>query len=243
MASTSEVGHAKNVANFLTLITYSEGFGTQYNPSTAALKIAALKAQQLQAKASINNIIPLNTEFKRKTNERAEAFAGLETLATSIVNALSASNASENTVNDAKEFQHKIHGTRVDNTPPQAEDDDTPPDSISVSQRSYDQLIEHFTGLIAVADAEPLYNPNELHLKITTLETKLADMTAKNNAIALAHFNVTTARNNRKAKLYHPETGLVATAKLVKDYVESVFTYNSPEFTLVNSVHFRTFKK
>lgn len=33
MASTSETGHAKNVANFSTLISFCTAYGTKYNPS------------------------------------------------------------------------------------------------------------------------------------------------------------------------------------------------------------------
>lgn len=42
MPSTTETGHAKNVATFEDLITFCTGYGTPYNPSKAALKIAAL---------------------------------------------------------------------------------------------------------------------------------------------------------------------------------------------------------
>jgi len=37
MASTSETGHAKNVANFEDLISFCTGYGTAYNPSKAAI--------------------------------------------------------------------------------------------------------------------------------------------------------------------------------------------------------------
>lgn len=33
MASTSEVGHAKNVANFQDLIAFVDGYGATYNPT------------------------------------------------------------------------------------------------------------------------------------------------------------------------------------------------------------------
>jgi hypothetical protein len=39
MASTSETGHAKNVANFQDLIAFVKGYGTTYNPSKSALKL------------------------------------------------------------------------------------------------------------------------------------------------------------------------------------------------------------
>lgn len=42
MPSTAETGHAKNVANFETLISFCIGYGAAYNPSRDSLKIANL---------------------------------------------------------------------------------------------------------------------------------------------------------------------------------------------------------
>ena len=42
MASQSEVGHAKNVANFQDLIAYCTAYGTTYNPSKSALQLGSL---------------------------------------------------------------------------------------------------------------------------------------------------------------------------------------------------------
>lgn len=39
MASTSETGHAKNVANFQDLIAFVTGYGATYNPIKNALKL------------------------------------------------------------------------------------------------------------------------------------------------------------------------------------------------------------
>ena len=41
MASNSETGHAKNVANFEDLISFCTGYGATYNPSKAAIQLAA----------------------------------------------------------------------------------------------------------------------------------------------------------------------------------------------------------
>ncbi len=42
MASTTETGHAKNVATFEDLISFCTGYGATHNPSKAALKRPAL---------------------------------------------------------------------------------------------------------------------------------------------------------------------------------------------------------
>jgi hypothetical protein len=42
MASTSETGHAKNVANFQDLISFVTSYGATYNPSKNGLKLPQL---------------------------------------------------------------------------------------------------------------------------------------------------------------------------------------------------------
>jgi len=41
MTSTTETGHAKNVANFESLISICTGYGTAYNASKENLKLSA----------------------------------------------------------------------------------------------------------------------------------------------------------------------------------------------------------
>jgi hypothetical protein len=52
MATTSETGHAKNVANFDELISFVTAYGTTYNPSKASIKLTALQALSANAKAA-----------------------------------------------------------------------------------------------------------------------------------------------------------------------------------------------
>ena len=63
MASTTETGHAKNVATFEDLISFCTGYGATYNPSKAALKLPALTTQNTEA------IIHYRVKFKFRTPE------------------------------------------------------------------------------------------------------------------------------------------------------------------------------
>ena len=61
MASTSETGHAKNVANFQDLIEFVTGYGATYNPSKNSLKLPqliALKASSAQTPTDPNTPAP-----------------------------------------------------------------------------------------------------------------------------------------------------------------------------------------
>lgn len=135
MPITSETGHAKNVANFEDLISFCNGYGSSYNPSKIALKIQALQTQFTDAKNAINVVKSTQTAFNNATNKRIEAFKPLKTLATKIINALDATDASAQTVKDAKTINRKIQGQRA-STPkatPQSIDSSTPPADKTIS--------------------------------------------------------------------------------------------------------------
>jgi hypothetical protein len=242
MASTSETGHAKNVANFQELIAFSTAYGATYNPSKNALKIPQLIALKTLADAKLNNVVNVNTQYNIAVNERMIAFSGLKAYATRLVNALQTTDASTETINNAKAFNRKMQGKRASATPT-ATDPNTPaPTTISTSQLSYDQLIQHLSGLNAVLAAEPSYAPNETELQVATVQTKIAELIAKNNAVATAYANISNARIDRNETLYHPENGLVETALDVKKYVKSIFGASSPQFAQIKSLTFTKYK-
>jgi len=87
MASTSETGHAKNVANFEDLISFCTGYGATYNPSKAAIQIASLNTLRTNAQGSITGVNSSKTAFTNATNSRQTSFDPLKKLCTKIVNA------------------------------------------------------------------------------------------------------------------------------------------------------------
>jgi hypothetical protein len=65
MASTTETGHAKNVANFDELIGFCTGYGVAYNPSKASIKLAALGTLLAAAQASLASQKTAKTAFDK----------------------------------------------------------------------------------------------------------------------------------------------------------------------------------
>jgi hypothetical protein len=243
MASTSETGHAKNVANFQDLIAFVTGYGATYNPSKNALKLPQLITLQTASQANLADVVTKNTAYNNKVNERVAAFSGLKALSTRLVNALETTDASPQMIKDAKGFNRKLQGKRASTATAPVDTKELAPDSISTSQQSYDQLIQHLAGLTAVLQSEPSYTPNENDLKIVTLTAKQADLTAKNNAVATAYTNVSNSRIARNNKLYGADTGLVDIATEVKKYIKSLFGASSPEFAQVKGIEFKKAKK
>ena len=242
MASTSEVGHAKNVANFYDLIAYVDGYGATYNPSKSSLTLPELNARYTEANNALTEVIAANTRYIVVVNDRFIAFNDLRPLSTRLINALDASHASNEIVKDARTINRKIQGQRASKVEEPLPTDEPAPKRISASQQSYDQLIQHFEALIAILEAEPSYTPSEAELSIPTLQAKLLDLKDKNEQVSGPVTRLSNARLNRDKGLYQKETGLVDIALDVKKYVKSVYGAASPEFRLVNAIPFRNRK-
>ena len=242
MASTSEVGHAKNVANFQDLIEFVTGYGTTYNPSKNALKLPQLIALKASADATLADVITINTNYNNKVNQRISAFSGLKSLSTRLVNALQTTDATIETIGNAKTFNRKMQGKKASSSQTPTDPNTPAPNTISTSQQSYDQLIQHLAGLTSVLEAETSYTPNETDLQVATLQTKIADLTAKNTAVATAYASISNSRIARNETLYSSSTGLVETANEVKKYIKSVFGASSPQFAQVKGIQFKIIK-
>ena len=238
MASTSEVGHAKNVANFQDLIEFVTGYGATYNPSKSSLKLAQLVALKATAETKLTDVISKNTAYNNKVNERMVAFSNLKSLSTRLVNALQTTDATTQTINDAKTFNRKMQGKKASASQTPTDPNAPAPKTISTSQQSYDQLIQHLAGLKSVLEEESSYTPNETDLQVATIDTKIADLTAKNTAVSTAYTNISNSRISRNETLYTSDNGIFETASEVKKYIKSVFGASSPQYNQVSGIKF-----
>ncbi|MBI4929348.1 MAG: hypothetical protein HY841_01190 [Bacteroidetes bacterium] len=248
MSSTSETGHAKNVANFEDLISFATGYGTTYNPSKASIKIPALNTLLTNSQGALSTLKTKKTTFDNSTNAREIAFESFKKYCTRIINALEATDASKQTVDDAKTINRKLQGKRADKivTPTPPADPNVKVEEIhhiSVSQQSFDNYIDNFDKLLKLVTAEPLYIPNETDLKITGMNTTITNLKAVNTSV----INATTPYSNsiiaRDSTLYADGTGLVDIALEVKKYVKSVFGATSPQYKQVSKLQFKSRRK
>jgi hypothetical protein len=238
MASTSETGHAKNVANFEDLISFVTAYGTPYNPTKAAIKLTNLTAVFTQSKTDILNVITKSVAFNNVTNSRIIQFDPIRTLSTRLVNAFASTDATPEMIKDARTINRKLQGKRAKSMETPTDPNSPIPKTISVSQQSYDQLIENFTKLVELLKSEPTYAPNEVDLKITTLTALLTALKASNTGVSNAYTEVSNARIARDKTLYKDKTGLYDIANDVKNYVKSLFGATSPEFKQISKIKF-----
>ena len=247
MSSTSETGHAKNVANLDELISFVSGYGATYNPSKASIKLTALQTLSTSARNAINAVNAAMPAYSIAVAAREVAFEPLNKLVTRVLNALKATDTSDPVVESAKSLVQKIQGTRA--TAKKTEDEKKALVAegkeireISSSQLSYDSRLDNFDKLIKLLTSITPYTPNEAELKVTSLTTLYNDLKTKNSAVVNAATPISNARLTRNDVFNKANTGLVDSASDTKTYIKSLYGASSPQYKQVSKLTFKAVK-
>ena len=260
MSSTSETGHAKNVALFDDIISFVTGYGTDYKPSKDSIKLTALKALSANAKTAISDVHAAFSANSNASAAREVAFEPLDKLTTRVLNALKATDTSTQVDESARTIVRKIHGerakakknTKMKTNPPadgttvkepvydavKVPVEETPKE-ISVSQLSFDSRLDNLDKLIKLLESIPVYKPNEADLNVTGLTALITDLIAKNSEVIATTTLLSNARISRDAILYKADSGMVDVALAVKNYVKSLYGSTSPQYKQVSVLEFR----
>lgn len=142
-----------------------------------------------------------------------------------------------------KEEEEDENETPATNTPPPANnttpanttdtEDETaekPKRRNSVSQRSYDQQINHFSQFVALLQNNSSYQTNEPDLQINTLQTNLINLQTINQNAITAETNISATLYKRNKILYQDPNSMFQLAQAVKNYIKSVFGQQSIEY-------------
>lgn len=239
MASRSEVGHAKNISNLETMISFCTGYGAAYNPSNPELTLQALSTLHTESKEALKLVKTTERSFKEAEGERQLLFKTIKPLTTKVMGAIRSSGASTTVIENAETINRKIHGRRANTKKETTPEGEESKNKISVSQQSFDLQIDHLEKLIELATLEPKYNPNETPLQVTTLNSYKTALENINSAVKNTYTPYSNAMIARNKKLYTPETGLVDRTQLVKNYVKSLFGASSSEYKQINKLRFK----
>jgi hypothetical protein len=247
MASTSETGHAKNVANFKELLSYLKSYGTAYNPSKASLVLTELMSLLTSANASLEAVNSAHPAYSNAVASREAAFAPLNKLVTRAVNALKATDTSDQVDSNARTLARKIQGKRSSSKKTDEEKMTLAQEGreiieISSSQMSYDNRLDNFDKFIKLLASVTLYSPNEVDLKVSTLVTVYNDLKQKNTDVVTAAIPLSNARIARNQILYKANTGLVDISVDTKTYIKSLFGATSPQYRQVSKLTFSSIK-
>ena len=243
-SSVSEVGHAKNVANFADIISYCTAYGSTYNPSKAALQLTALNTLLTSAQTELANVTTAKNAFDTVTGDRQLTFEPLKPLATKVFNYLSVTDAISEIIADAKTINNKLQGKRTgttaENPPTEGENQNN---TVSVSRQSYDMLTENFASFVDLVSSVPSYTPNETELTTASLTAYLGELQTANTNVINAEVAYSNARISRNSVLYSENTGLVDIASDVKKYVKAIFGATSPQYKQISGIKFTKPKK
>jgi len=243
MASSTESGHAKNVANFEKLIAGVTALGSSYNPSKSSIMVQALLTLLATANAAFTTVNSAEAAYKNAVGARDAAFSPFSKLITRVNNALKASDTTQQVNESAMTLIRKLQGRRA--TPKMKEDEKTALAAegkevveISSSQMGYDTRLENFDKLIKLLTSVTTYVPNEEDLKVSALSVLYFYLKAKNTAVINTEISLNNARINRNDVLYTKNIGIVDISGDVKNYIKSLYGATSPQFKTMSSLKF-----
>lgn len=247
MSKTFETGHAKNVANFETLVTHLTGYGAVYNPSNTNIQLSSLNEKATAARSINEQVHDLAAKNSNAIAIRNLAFQPLKKLSTRILNAVKASDVAQQIIDNAVTHNRKIQGQRAsvkitDEEKQKLAASGTIVNQVSASQQSFDSQLDTFDKQIKLLATIPTYKPNEVELQQTTLTTLYNDLLQKNLDVVSKTSELSTFRLNRNKILYDTETGIVALALDAKNYSKSLFGVSTPQYKQISGIPFKTIK-
>lgn len=248
MSYNPETGHAKNVSNFESLISFIKGYGAAYNPSKVSIKVDALSLILSNAQNAMKEIDIALPPHTNAVSARETAFEPLGKLVTRINNAVKASDTTQNVDESVKSLVRKLQGTRAtakisDEEKQQLTTEGKEVNQNSASQMGYDNRLENFYKLIMLLQSIPEYNPNEEDLKVSSLLAYYEVLKEKNSSVTNAYTPLSNARIVRNDIMYKPLSGLVDCASDAKAYIKSVYGASSPQYKQVSKLEFKTLVK
>ena len=239
MASTSEVGHAKNIANLNLLNTNIIALGGIYIPSNPKLKLSNLQdtyTNGFAQQTSVNNLV---APYSVAVDGRETIFKPLNRELTKLRKSYKATEGvTQVQLEDLMTIIRKLKGERKSKTTTST-DPVVAQDSYSTSQMSYDQRTNNMDLLISLLQNTPNYAPNEDEYKITTYQDKKAKMLQKTQAVADTFVPLNNARSTRNNTLYLSADNLVDTANKAKDYLFTILDASSAQYKAIAKIKFK----
>ena len=236
MPLTSEVGHAKNVAN-LQKLTEQVNVYTLYNPPVDNIKVANLQTLYTTASTKLNEVEDKRNANKNAITFRQSAFENLKSTCTKIINHLGILGLPQGTIDQAKSLNRLIQGgQKKATTPPEEGKEETR--TVSTSRQSYTQQAENFETLLQLLSTIPAYNPNENDLKLANLNTYKDSLVSSTKSVDQTEAELNNKLIERDNILYTEGTGLYSIAQNVKKYVKSIYGATSTEYANVSAIKF-----
>jgi len=233
MASTSEIGHAKNIANLNLLNTNIVALGSIYNPSNPKLEINNLQSIYTTAFDQQNIVNSSVAPYSIAVDNRELIFKPLGKKITKLRKAYKATEGvTQAQLEDFMTVARKIKGIRKITSETNTED-------YSVSQLSYDQRTNNMDLLISLLQNTPNYSPNEEEYKVTSYQLLKTEMLKATQKVADTFVPLNNARSLRNDTMYISENNLVDIANKAKDYLYTILDSESAQYKAISKIKFK----
>jgi sulfite reductase alpha subunit-like flavoprotein len=239
MASSSEKGHAKNIANANLLNTYIVQLATIYNPSNPSLLLPNLQTIYTNSFTQQETVNTSVAPYSVAVNNREIIFAPVSKKITKLRKVYKATEGvTQPQLEDFMTIARKLKGIRkVNNT--QSTDPTVEQNQHSTSQLSYDQRTNNMDLLISLFQNTPNYSPNEIEYKITTLQAEKAQMLQATQNVANTFVPLNNARSTRNNTMYNSNENLVDTFNKAKDYLFTILDSDSVQYKAISKIKFK----
>jgi hypothetical protein len=239
MASVSETGHNKNVANFASAIQVLVEMGSLYNPTNPNLLLANLNPVKTNLGGTITFLNNKKPIYKNAVAEREILIAQLPSRLTMSLNYAKSTNISQT---DKENLSSQVKKMRGDKKAKVVNPETAEGDSISTSQMSYDSRIANFDTYISQLSSLAEYNPNETVIQIADFQDYHQKLTNSSTLVNSAGNELITGRKNRNNILYNDQINVIQLMRDIKAYLKSLGSAAEPYYKAIVKLQFKDIK-
>ena len=236
MASTSETGHNKNVANFSSAYQILEEMGAIYNPSNSNLILTNLQPKKVSLGATITVLNNKKPIYKNAVADREVAIAPLGKRMSKAGNYSKSIDISDTDKENIASQVKKIRGDKKAKT---VNPDTAEVETISTSQMSYDSRIANLETYTTQLASHTEYAPNETEIQIASFQTLHSTLVTLSQTVNSAGNALITARKNRNDILYSNDTNVIQLIKDIKAYLKSLGEVGKPYYNAIVKLQFK----
>ncbi len=232
MASTSEVTFGARIANAEALSTNLKGF-VGYVAQTTDTSIVNYDALIASMKTENSSVATKKLAYSVAVDVRQKHFLKEPTSISKILSPIVAAvrakmGKSSKELADITALMTKIRGEKLKK--PKAGDT---PETVSQSERSYGSMTQNFSDIVTTLTALGAnYSVVKVNLKLPALLTKVADITAANNAVTTTYGSLKTTVDSRSNKY----DDLSERTQRIKEAVKSQYGVSSTEYKLIKGL-------
>ena len=250
-------GHAVNVENFNQVVINLKNMGSAWNPVDESLSIKSLEAHHADCLAVLKGVNDADAMDKKKTAERAAAYASLNTLVTRTIAAMKSCKMAASDIDNAITKKDLIDGSNIAKMAMKRKKAhlkreitgntegavlDTATKTHSVSQMAYDTRLSNFEKLIAQLETAGNYRTNHADLTLEALKTFAEKLRQANDDTNHAFDLLTNKRKERNNVLYFNEDATTTRSDLIKDELLSLEGSSGVHVKKIKEYKFTKFK-